>query len=184
MLRTLTAVAALSIATPVWADDITDTLNSAIEAYEQGDIAYALEEIAFATQLMKQLNAGTLTQLLPAAQDGWTQDIDVDEARALGAMGGTGAVAHYSNGGDEFTIQIMVDSPIIAGFAGIFGNAAVMASMGEVMRVGREKFLNNDGELTAVIGGRILVQGMGSNTDAILAHLKAMDFNALKAFGT
>jgi hypothetical protein len=184
MLRTLCATTLIACAAPVWADDVTDTLNSAIEAYEAGDLAYALEEIAFATQLIKAQNAGTLNTLLPEAMAGWSREIDEEEGRALGMMGGTGAVGVYSNGSDEFRIQIVADSPMIAAFAGMFGNAAMMASMGKIERVGREKFLNQDGELTGVIGGRIMVQASGQDTAAMLAHLETMDFKALEGFGS
>jgi len=177
-------IAVLSLATPVVADDVTDTLNSAIEAYEQGDIGYALEEIAFATQLLQAMKSGTLTTLLPAAQNGWTREIDEDEGRSLGMMGGTGAVANYAKNGETFRVQIVADSPMIAAFAGMFGNAAMLASMGKIERVGREKFVNQNGELTGVVGGRILIQASGGETADMIAHLETMDFKALAGFGS
>jgi len=182
--RTLSSAALIACAAPVLADDVTDTLNSAIVAYEAGDITYALEEIAFATQLMKAMKSGTLNTLLPEAMAGWTRTIDEEEGRALGMMGGTGAVGAYTNGSDEFRIQIVADSPMITAFAGMFGNAAMMASMGKIERVGREKFLNQDGELTGVVGGRIMVQASGEDTAVMIAHLETMDFKALAGFGS
>jgi len=189
MIRLLSTAALLALvspglATPVLADDVTDTLNSAIAAYEQGDIAYALEEIAFATQLLQQMKAGTLNTLLPEPLAGWSRTFDEGEGRALGMMGGTGSVAIYEKDGAQFRIQVVADSPMIAAFSGIFGNAAMMASMGKIERVGREKFLNQDGELTAVIGGRIMVQAMDGDVATMIAHLETMDFRALAAFGS
>ncbi|WP_226779655.1 hypothetical protein [Oceaniglobus trochenteri] len=184
MFRILATTAAFALASPALADDVTDTLQSAIDAYSEGDIAYALEEIAFATQLIKAQKAGALNAFLPEAQAGWTREIDEDEGRSLGMMGGTGAVARYSNGDDSFNIQIMADSPMIAGFAGVFGNAGMMATMGKIERVGREKFLNQDGELTGIVAGRILVQASGGDVDTMIAHLEAMDFKGLAGFGS
>lgn len=179
-----TAATAIVIATPVLADDVTDTLTSAIEAYQDGDISYALEEIAFATQLLQAMKAGTLGTLLPEAQAGWTREMDEEESRGLGMMGGTAAVANYASEQERFTIQIIADSPMIAGFTGMFGNAAMMANMGKIERVGREKFINQNGELTGVIGGRIMVQASGDNTEAMIQHLESMDFQALAGFGS
>lgn len=184
MLRTISAVALLLSAMPAMADDVTDTLQSAIDAYTEGDLQYALEEIAFATQLMKAMKAGTLATLLPEAQDGWTREINEDEGRALGMMGGTGAQAQYTKDGEKFTIQIIADSPMVATFAGIFGNAAMMANMGKIERVGREKFLNQDGDLTGVVSNRILVQAEGGEIPVMIQHLETMDFKALAAFGS
>jgi len=185
MIRPFTLCATLAFsALPAWADDVSDTLQSALDAYNSGDIEYALEEVAFATQLMKSMKSGTLAGLLPEAQDGWTREIDEDEARGLGLMGGTAAVATYSNGSDRFTLNIIADSPMVATFSGIFANAAVMASMGKIERVGREKFMNQDGDLTGVIGNRILIQAEGGDTDAMIAHLETIDFKALQAFGS
>jgi hypothetical protein len=183
MLRLLCTTAFLAFSTPVLADDVIDTLNSAMEAYQQGDIAYALDEIAYATQLLQALKSGNLTALLPEALASWSRTIDEDEGRALGMMGGTGAVAVYTGGDREFRVQVTVDSPMVAMFAGAFGNATMLASMGKVERVGRERFLNQDGELTGVIGGRILVQATGGDPAVMIEHLATIDFDALKAFG-
>ena len=75
------------------ADDVTDTIQSALDAYNEGDIAYATEELNFALQLLKEMRAGDLMSFLPEALDGWTREIDGDAAMALGMMGGTGASA-------------------------------------------------------------------------------------------
>lgn len=159
------------------------TLDAARSAYEKGDIGYAIEELNFALQLLQQQNAGSLANFQPEPLEGWTRTIDDEAGRALGIMGGSGTVAEYTNGDAAFTIQIVVDSPIIAGAAALFGNAGLMASMGTVVHVGREKFIIQDEELIAVIGNRILIQASGiDDTDIMIDHLKAIDFNSLKTF--
>lgn len=165
------------------ADDVTDTLDSARAAYEEGDIQYALEELAFATQLLQQMKAGSLADLLPAALDGFQRTIDDQAGSGMAMMGGTGAAAEYTNGRDTFTIEIIADSPMVATFAGIFGNAAMMRTMGEIVRVGREKFIIQDGDMTGVVDNRILIQASGEGREAIVAHLETMDFAALEDFG-
>ncbi|MBC7157047.1 MAG: hypothetical protein H5U20_05975, partial [Rhodobacteraceae bacterium] len=69
----LAAAAALALSTPARADEITDTLQSALDAYQAGDIAFALQDLAYATQLLNALKAEGLATFLPPAPDGWTR---------------------------------------------------------------------------------------------------------------
>lgn len=166
------------------ADEVTDTIQSALDAYNDGDVAYATEELTFALQLLKEMRAGDLMGYLPEAQDGWTREIDADTAAGLAMMGGTAAAASYSSGSDEFTITMMMDSPMIAAMAGMVSNPAMIASSGgKLVRVGREKFASMDGTVMGLIGNRILIQAEGDDTDAIVAHLETMDLRGLAQFG-
>ena len=67
-------VAALTAGTAK-ADEFTDTIEAAMEAYQAGDIKTAKEEIDFAAQLLGQLKAEGLTGFLPPALDGWEREI-------------------------------------------------------------------------------------------------------------
>ncbi|SLN30225.1 hypothetical protein PSA7680_01439 [Pseudoruegeria aquimaris] len=165
-------------ALPATADDVSDTLKSALEAYEAGDIQYAMEEIAFAQQLLKEMKADSLTAFLPEAPDGWTREIDTEMAATLGMLGGgVGTKASYSDGSDSFTLTLMADNPMVAAM----GSAGLMG--GKMIRVGREKFADQDGQLIALIGNRVLVQAEGQNKEAMRALLETMDFRALASFG-
>ena len=175
------ALAALPLAAA--ADEVTDTLDSARAAYDEGDVAYAMEELTFAIQLMKGMRAGALGDYLPEPMEGWTRTIDTEGAQGLAMMGGTATRGEYQGPDGYFEITIMVDSPMLATFAGVFSNPTMMASMGEIVRVGREKFLSDEGDLTGVVGGRILVQSEGNAPDAARAHLESIDFAALQGFG-
>ena len=53
-LLTASAIALLT-AMPLAADEITDTLQSAIEAYEDGDVQYALDELEIAKQKLNRV---------------------------------------------------------------------------------------------------------------------------------
>ena len=171
-------------ALPAAADEVSDTIQSALDAYSEGDLAYATEELTFALQLLKEMRAGDLMGFLPEAQEGWTRELDPDTAAALAMMGGTGAAAEYSSGSDDFTITLIMDSPMIAGMAAMFSNPALVTSgQGKLVRVGREKFISMDGTISGLIGNRVLVQAEGDDTDAILSHLGTMDLRGLSQFG-
>ncbi|MDJ1006671.1 MAG: hypothetical protein QNJ13_02510 [Paracoccaceae bacterium] len=182
--RLFAAALLLATAVPAAADEVTDTIQSALDAYEEGDVAYAAEELTFALQLLKEMRAGDLMGFLPEPQDGWTRELDPDAAAALSMMGGTGAAAEYSSGSDDFTVTLMMDSPMIAGMAAMFTNPALITSGGgKMVRVGREKFVAMEGTISGLVGNRVLVQAEGDNTDAIVAHLETMDLRGLSQFG-
>lgn len=169
---------------PATADEVTDTLNSAIAAYEDGDIQYALEEIAFATQLLRAMKTDDLVTFLPEAPEGWTREVNTDMNAGLAAMGGgIGAEAEYSGDGQRFSITIMADNPMVSAMSGMFGNAAVMAAAGKMVRVGREKFIDQNGDLTGLIDNRVLVQAQGGDIDVMAELLETMDFRNLGRFG-
>jgi hypothetical protein len=65
--------------------------------------------------------------------------------------------------------------------AGMIGNAGMMG--GKLERVGREKFMVLDGEITGLIDNRILVKATGGEVDAMLSLIEMMDFRALADFG-
>ncbi len=179
-------IAALCLAPlPATADDITDALSAAIDAYGEGEIGDALDEIAYATQLLNALQAAGLSDFLPEALPGWTRDVNPDVVSSLGFMGGGAAAeATYSGPTGRFTITMMADNPMVLSMAAVLGNSTLMASMGQIERINRENFLNDNGDLSGLIGGRILIQAEGGdNLDDMVAHLEQIDFRALEDFG-
>lgn len=167
----------------VMADDVTDTLDSARAAYEADHLDDAMKELTFAIQLIKQMRAGSLSDHLPPAQDGWTRTLNEDEASALAMMGGTAAAAEYTRDAESFSLTVMVDNPMMAGLINAFSSPAMMGTMGNLVRVGREKFVEQGGDLTGLIGNRIMVQANGADPEVMLPYLEAMDFAALEALG-
>lgn len=169
---------------PAQADDVSDTIQSALDAYNEGDIKYATEELAYAQQLLKAMKSDSLSAYLPDAPEGWTRTIDTEMANGMSMMGGgVGTKAEYSNGSSSFSITMMADNPMVAAMGGMFGNTAMMAAMGKMIRVKREKFVDQNGEMSALIDNRVLVQASGADTEIMIPVLETMDFRALGAFG-
>ena len=63
----------------------------------------------------------------------------------------------------------------------MLSNAAMLGM--KLERVGREKFMNDDGELTGLIDNRILIQAEGAPIEVMIPVLEAIDFKALEDFG-
>lgn len=181
--HSLTALAIAAFATAGHADEVTETIDSALKAYEAGDIQDALEELAYATQLIRQIKTTGLTDFLPPAPEGWTREIDTDMSAGMAMMGGgVGAEATYEGDGQKFTITMMADNPMVQGFAGMMANAGLLPGIKRI-RVGREKFIDQKGEIVGLIENRVLIQASGADTDIIVSLLEQIDFEALGRYG-
>jgi len=66
--------------------------------------------------------------------------------------------------------------------AGILGNPQMMAMMGKVVKVAGQDMLEQDGSLSALVGGRVLVQAQGMQSDTMQGVLGAVDFTRLAAY--
>jgi hypothetical protein len=180
---TMFGLVILAFTQPALADEVTDTLDSAMQAYKDGDVSYAIEELDYAKQLLQAMKADELSGYLPEAPDGWTREISTDMSASLGMLGGgMGAEATYTSDNQEFTITIMANNPMVAAFGGMIANAGLMG--GKLVRVGREKFLNDSGELTALVGGKVMVQASGAPVDVMVPVLKTIDYKKLSNFGS
>lgn len=179
-------LAALLLSAPLaHADEIEDALNAALDAYRAGDFDVAKEEADFAATLLGQKKAAGLGDYLPAAFDGWTREDG--EAQAMGAAmfgGGLSASATYRRGGDTVEAQILADSPMIATMGAMLGAPAMMATIGEVRRKGGHRYIvTRDGEVMAMLAGRIMIQiGGSAPADDKAAYFEAIDLDALEDF--
>lgn len=177
-----TAALVIGFGLPATADEISETLQSARDAYEAGDTTYALEELDYARQLLLALKTDALAGFLPDAPEGWTREINTEMNAGLAMMGGgTGAEATYAGDGKRMTITIMADNPMVGAMSGMIANAAMYGA--RVERVGREKFMIKDGEMTGLVANRFLVKANGGTPEEMIALVERIDFRALRGFG-
>ncbi len=176
---------AVLFALPAGADPFVTALETAIEAYEDGDFQYAEDELARAQRLLAEMKADGLASFLPEAPEGWTREIDSEAAQFLGFMGGgTMAKAEYTRNGARFEISLMADNPMVAQLGMMLGNAAMISQMGgEIERINRARFLREEESLKAIIGNRVLVQAEGMPAEEMIPFIEAMDLRGLENFG-
>ncbi len=180
----LALTAALSLPLAAQADEISDTLQAAIDAYNEGDITYALEELDYARQKMMALRAEAFQQFLPAAPDGWSRDVETEMQAGLAMMGGgMGASAEYRapDGSQYYTITMMADNAMVVSMGSMIANAAAMGM--KVERVGRQRVAINDGQAMALVNNRILVTVEGGDEALMMQAMESIDFEALSNFG-
>ncbi len=166
------------------ADEIEDSLQMALEAYQAGDINAAKEEIDYVGQLLTQLKAAALGAFLPEALPDWIKGEGEAGATTMGFGGGLAASASYTRGRDVIEIQIMAENAMVNTMAVMFANPAVMGSMGTLKRIKRQKVvITQQGELQALLDKRILIQITGpSPAEDKEAYFAAMDIRGLKDF--
>ncbi|MEM7169362.1 MAG: hypothetical protein AAF530_04290 [Pseudomonadota bacterium] len=182
----LPMVAAMAFAsyTPAKADEFTDVITEILELYEAGEIGEAAKAMDYANQLLSQMKAGALQDVLPPPMEGWSFEEISGDGAAMAFMGGISTAGEYRKDNEDVTINIMGDSPMIQQFGAIMGNAAmVQSSGGKLIRVKRQTgMVTQDGEVQMLIGNRFLIM-IGGNADEAtkIAYLEAIDFDALTA---
>ena len=177
-------VLALTLPLTAAADEISDALQAAQDAYASGDVQYALEELDFARQKLLALKTDSLSAFLPDPAEGWTREINNDMNAGLAMMGGgVGAEAQYSanDGSQSYKITLMADNPMVAGMAAMVANAGAMGLRME--RIGRQRVAIQDNQILGMVANRILVQAEGGEIDTMLETLGRIDFDALGGFG-
>lgn len=182
--KSFALVAALSLPLVAQADEITDTLQAAIDAYNEGDVTYALEELDFARQKLMALRAEAFQQFLPEAPDGWTREVESEMQAGLAMMGGgMGASAEYRapDGSQYYSITMMADNAMVASMGAMVANAAAMGM--KVERVGRQRVALNDGQAMAMVNNRILITIEGGDEALLMEAMERIDFDALSNFG-
>lgn len=178
-------LAVMAMVLPVGADDFTDSVEAAMEAYKNGDIKTAKEEIDFAAQILAQMKADGLKAFLPDALDGWERKDDRDNSGAMAALGGGQmAAASYSKDGKRVKIQLMANNQMVNGLAAMFSNPAMMAAMGKVKRLNRQKVvITKQDEIQTLVDNRIMIQISGNaDVEDKEAYFKAIDVKELKEF--
>lgn len=185
-MRFLTAaiLAATLSFTPAYADEFSEAIALAVEAYEAGDFDDAEDELSYALEIVQANLTTEFARYLPEPLDGWTMELQSEEVIALIGMfgGGIAAKGHYTNGTDVIDIQIMAGNNLVASMGAMFGNAATMAMMGEVVRIKREKFVFTDGDTQGLIGNVLFQISGGGSREDVIALLENADFKAIEDY--
>ncbi len=185
MTKIFPAIAAAFLMTaPAHADPFIEAMETALEAYQDGDLQFAEDELAQAQRVLADMKAQGLANFLPPAPDGWTREIDTEGGQMMGFMGGgTMAKAVYLGDAGRFELSLMANNPMVAQLGMMLGNSAMIAQMGgQVERINRVRFLREDQSLKAIVANRILVQAEGADADVMIPLLEQIDFRAMENF--
>lgn len=188
------AIAFAGMGVTAQADEIMDQINEAVELYQQGDYSGAASGLDFAAQQIRQLQAGRVSEALPAPLEGW--EAHDPETSAMGAAffgGGISAGRSYEKGDARIEIQILSDTPMLQGALMLLNNPMLVSSSGQKLtRVKGNKALveydktDQSGEMSIVIMNTVLVTINGSSAalEDMTAYAEAIDYDLIKTLAS
>jgi hypothetical protein len=176
----------------VWADEITDSIDEAIEYYKEGDFVEAANSLDYASQLIRQKRSGNLEAFLPEPLDGWSAEDVKSKAVGAGYLGGMiSANKKYRKDQSSVTIEIITDSPALQSMVMMFSNPAyASADGGKLTKIKRQKAIikytpsRKDGEINIVVAKQYLVTIKGRKVEEsdLVDYASAIDYQKLKKF--
>lgn len=178
------ALLALGLAGPAAAEEFEDVLDSALQAYRDGDVEGARSDLDYALKILTERKADSLAGFPPDPPEGWTRaEADADGGGvAMATMfgGGASAAATYRRGVEEFTLTLVANSPVVGAISAVVSG---LSSIGDSRRIQRTQFVVNEGDLQGVVDGNVLVSASGdASIDDMAAIIALMDLRALGAF--
>lgn len=183
ILASVLLTAAMATSATALADDIKDALQEALQAYEQGDMALAKENLGYATHLLNQMGADHLAKVLPPPLAGW-EGFEAEASAGTTAFfgGGLQASRTYRKDDQQVQVEIIGDSPLMSQMMMIMANPALAGSMGKMIKVGKQRgILDTSGKIMVIVNNRFMVSVDGDAEAANkMAYAEAIDFNALQ----
>ncbi|MCD6654133.1 MAG: hypothetical protein LT067_05140 [Sulfurovum sp.] len=180
-----------AIACSAAADDVTDSIEEAVDAYKKGEYKKASEELTYALESINQKKGNSLKIYLPEPLEGWTADeATAQTANAAMLGGGTMLSRTYHKSESLITIEMVMDSPLMQGIAMMMANPMFRSSeIGELTRINKEKAMikydnkEKSGDITMIVANRIMVTVKGETVskEELIAYAKAIDLKKLKA---
>ena len=189
--RILLVLLFISLPIAAWADDVTDSINEALEQYKKGEYAGAMGSLNYASQLIGQKKGQTLETLLPKELSGWTSEKATSQAAGAAMFGGgISAERTYRKDDKDVTVNIITDSPMLQGLMVMFNNPMfATADGGKLEKINGQKAIvkfdeeGKTGDIQLVIANRFLVKVSGNNVEQkdLKDYASAIDFNKLAA---
>jgi len=179
----------IALGANVWADDVLNTINEAVNQYKNGDFSGAASNLDYASQLIRQKKSEQMKKLLPEPLPGW--NAEPANAQALGTAvfgGGINASRTYTRKTSTISIDIVSDSPLMQSLLMMLNNPMLAGASGgklESIRGQRAIIQYNEekmsGEVNIIVGNHILVTVKGQKVDRadIVAYTQAIDLDAL-----
>jgi hypothetical protein len=176
----------------VWADDVTDSIEEALEYYNEGDFVEAASSLDYASQLIRQKRSGSLESYLPEPLAGWSAKGVESQAAGAAYLGGMiSAKRVYRKEQSQITIEIFTDSPMLQSMVMMFSNPAyASADGGKLTKINRQKAIikykpsDKNGEINIVVAKKYLVtiKGRKVSESDLVDYASAIDYKKLKKF--
>jgi hypothetical protein len=176
----------------VFADEITDSIEEAMEYYKENNYVEASNSLDYASQLIRQKRSGKLEAFLPEPLAGWSAEDVKSHAAGPGYLGGMiSAKRQYKKDKSSVTMEIITDSPTLQSMIMLFSNPAyASADGGKLTKIKRQKAIvkynpsKKNGEINIVVAKQYLVsvKGRNVNENDLVDYASAIDYKNLKKF--
>jgi hypothetical protein len=190
----LAAAAMLSVSVPTVADEVTDQIGVAQQAYEAGNLGQAVDELQYAVAQIQEKLKADYVKLLPEPLAGWTADEAIAQSGGMAALAGGSMMSrdYRKEGGSEtVSLQIMSGGAMTQAFSMMLSNPMFMQMdpSAKMYRLqGNRGLLKHDRgskswEISLMLRNGIMVQATGSglaDKGPVEAYLKAIDFKAVE----
>ena len=182
----LWVLAGMAWASAARADDVTDLINKALDAYRGHDTQAAMTSLDAASTLLRQARADALKAMLPLPPPGWTGDSPETSAVSAAMLGGgTNASRVYHNGVQQVEVQITTDSPMLQGMAALINSPLAAAAGTRTVMVGGRPvaYTESDNGYMALIGEKIILKVDGNKQTpepTLRTFVAAIDFDGLE----
>jgi hypothetical protein len=177
------------------ADQVTQEIDRAKQAYLQGKLNDTKLSLDMASQLVSQAKTKILNSILPPPFLGWTADVKTATADAgtvsgtatgaASAFGGITASRSFKKDGKICNVTVAGESPILAAVSMFLANPQLaQASGAKLARVNNQRaVITQDGEVQVLLGNNYLVTVTGDCSESDkLAYAGAVDYSRLAAF--
>lgn len=171
-----------------FADDITTSINEALEYYNNGEYTEAVSSLNYAAQLIQQKKGGSLESFLPSPLSGWSAEDASSQTAGAGMFGGVAAHREYRKGESSISVAIVTDSPMLQGMTMMFSNPMFATSDGgKLEKIKKQKAIvkyqpaEKEGEIQIMVAGRFLVtiEGSGVTKEELKQYAAAIDYDKL-----
>lgn len=179
----------LVLFTPVFADEVTDTINTAVKNYNEGKFAEAAGNLDNAAQMVRQKRGSNLQKFLPAPLSGWKAGEPKSEAMGASMFGGMlTAEKKYNKEQSGINVKIITDSPMLQSMMMLFQNPMLATSDGGKLEkikdqkaIVRYQTTDKTGQISIVVANRYLIQIDGDSVaeQDMMDYANSIDFDGL-----
>jgi hypothetical protein len=180
------------VSATVWADDVTDSIEEALEYYNEGDFVEASSSLDYASQLIRQKRSSSLESFLPEPLAGWSAKDVESQATGGASIGGMiSAKRVYRMEQSQITIEIFTDSPMLQSMVMMLSNPAYASTDGgKLTKIEKQKAVikykpsDKNGEINIVVAKKYLVtvKGRKINESDLVDYASTIDYKKLKKF--
>jgi hypothetical protein len=176
-----------AVSQTIYADDVTESIDEALEAYKEGEYSEAIESLNYATQVIQQKKAGQLSAFLPEPLKGWSVNSKKGSGGAIFG-GGSSSTRNYKKGSSSVTVSIAADSPAMQSMMMIFSNPMFASSGGgEMQKIKRQKAMvtyeegRKQGDIKIVVKKRffVTIEGRNVSRDDLVSYAKGINYKKL-----